>query len=168
MGRTFNRGAVVALAVGIGAAVAAGGAFAHGDLGPEPSAPGPKAAWHRHHNFHDLGGAFKTLNDELKKGNPDKGVIAGNAMKMKVLASQLPTWFPRGSGPESKFKTDAKPQVWSDPNGFGVAANRLQVETSKLQALAAAGDIAAVRGQARTVGGACKACHDKYRVPEKS
>jgi cytochrome c556 len=168
MGKTFNTGAAIALAVGIGAAVAAGGALAHGDMGPMPSAAGPKAAWLRHEHFHDLGGAFKALTDELKKDTPDKAVVATNAAKVKAAAGQLPSWFPKGSGAESKFKTDAKGEVWSDANGFAAAANRLQVESSKLNALAAAGDIAGVKGQVRAVGGACKGCHDKYRVPEKS
>lgn len=168
MARTFSKGALVALAVGIGAAVTAGGAVAHGDMGPMPTAPGPKAAWLRHHHFHDLGGAFKAINDELKKDSPDKAVIAANATTMKGLAGQLPTWFPKGSGAESKFKTDAKPDIWADPNGFAAAASRLQVETSKLQSLAAAGDLSAVKAQVRATGGACKGCHDKYRMPEKS
>ena len=47
------------------------------------------------------------------------------------------------------------------------AANRLQVEISKLQQLSAAGAVAAVKAQVPAVGGACKNCHDKFRVPEK-
>jgi cytochrome c556 len=30
-----------------------------------------------------------------------------------------------------------------------------------------AGDVAGMKTQSRVVGGACKNCHDKYRVPEK-
>lgn len=165
MAARLKIGAVVALAVGFG--VAAGGAIAHEHMGPMPKAPMAKAAYARHQNFKAQGAAFKAVLDEIKKDQPDKTVVATNAAKLKGLAAQLPTWFPKGSGAESGFKTDAKPLVWTDPAGFAAAANRLQVETSKLNQLAQAGDIAGVKGQARAVGGACKNCHDKYRVPDE-
>jgi cytochrome c556 len=158
-------GVAVALAVGLG--VAAGGAFAHEHMGPMPKTAGAKAAYQRHENFKQQGAAFKAINDELKKDAPDKALIASNANKLKTLTTQLPSWFPKGSGPESGFKTDAKAEVWSDAAGFAAAVNRLQVESSKLQQVSATGDLAAIRAQVRATGGACKNCHDKYRVPEK-
>jgi cytochrome c556 len=157
--------AVAALAVGIG--VAAGGALAHEHMDP-PKGPMQKAAFDRHNNFKQQGAAFKAILDEVKKDAPDKAVIATNAAKLKGLAAQLPTWFVKGSGPESGYKTDAKAEAWSDAAGFAAAANRLQTETAKLDQLAQAGDIDAVKAQARAVGGACKNCHDKYRVPDKA
>jgi cytochrome c556 len=165
MVKRLTMGASVALAVGLGVAVS--GALAHEHMEP-PKGPMQKAAFTRHENFKQQGAAFKAILDELKKGDPDKAVIATNAAKLKGLAGQLPTWFVRGSGPESGYKTDAKAEVWSDGPGFTAAANRLQVETSKLDQLAQAGDVSAIKAQARAVGGACKNCHDKYRVPEKS
>jgi len=161
----LKAGVAIALAVGIG--VAAGGAFAHEQGGPPPKTAAGKAAWARHDNFKAQGAAFKTLLDELKKGDPDKAVVAGSAAKLKATSTALPSWFPKGSGPESGVKTDAKPDVWADAAGFSAAANRFQVEASKLDLVARAGDIAGVKGQVRAVGGACKNCHDKYRVPEK-
>lgn len=157
-----------AAAAAAGLMVAAGGALAHDHMGKMPTTAGGKAAYARHENFKKQGAAFKAINDELRKGDPDKAVIARNAAALKTLTAQLPTWFPKGSGPESGFKTDAKPEVWSDAAGFQAAVNRLQVEASRLNELAAAGDINAVKGQARATFGACKGCHDKYRVPEKT
>jgi cytochrome c556 len=157
----------VATALAVGAAIAASGALAHEHMGPMPTTPGGKAAYQRHQNFKQQGAAFKAINDELKKDNPDKALIATNAAKLKALTTQLPSWFPKGSGPESRFKTDAKPEVWTDAAGFAAAANRLQVEASKLNQIAAGGDIGALKAQVRATGGACKNCHDKYRVPEK-
>lgn len=156
-----------AVALAVGLSVAAGGAFAHEHMGPMPKTPMGKAAYSRHQNFKAQGAAFKAVLDEIKKGQPDKAVISANAVKLKALAGQLPTWFPKGSGAESGMKTDAKPEVWSDPVGFAAAANRFQAEASKLAQFAQAGDIAGVKGQVRAVGGACKNCHDKYRVPEE-
>jgi cytochrome c556 len=157
----------MAAAAALAASVAAGGvALAH-DVGPVPNTPGAHAAAARHQNFKQLGAAFKAIMDELKKSSPDKAVLSANAAKMNTLAAQEPSWFPKGSGPESGVKTDAKPQIWSDPKGFAEAVRRLQTETGKLQQIAAAGDVAAMKEQARATGGACKNCHDKFRVPEK-
>jgi cytochrome c556 len=157
----------IAIVLALGVAAAAGGAFAHEHMGPMPKTAAGKAAYQRHQNFKAQGAAFKGILDELKKDSPDMKLLAGESAKLKTLASQLPTWFPKGSGVESGMKTDAKAEVWTDAAGFAAAANRLQLETSKLQQLGAAGDLAGFKAQARAVGGACKNCHDKYRVPEK-
>jgi cytochrome c556 len=157
-----------ALALTAGLALAAGGALAHeGHQGPPPKTPGGKAAWARHDNFKAQGAAFKAILDELKKDPPDQAVLSTNANKLKATSTALPSWFPKGSGPESGVKTDAKAEVWTDAAGFAAAANRLQVEVSKFQQLAMAGDVAGMKTQSRVVGGSCKNCHDKYRVPEK-
>src|SRR5436305_1173064 len=105
-------GVVAAL---MGVALAAGGAaFAHDDMGPMPTTPGGKAAYARHNNFKQQGAAFKAINDELKKDSPDVPAISASATKLSTLANQLPSWFPKGSGPESATKTDAKAEVWTD------------------------------------------------------
>jgi cytochrome c556 len=128
---------------------------------------GAKAAAARHENFKQVGGTFKAIRDEFAKGSPDKAVIQANAMKLNGLAGKLPTWFPAGSGPESGAKTDAKPEIWADRAGFAAAAKGLQTETGKFQQLAMAGDLDGAKAQVRNLGGACKTCHDKFRVPEK-
>ena len=161
-----GRGWALALAVGIGAAVA-GGAFAHDDKMPANASPATKTAYARHDNFRKLGGAFKALNDELKKGEADKGVVAANAKTISTLASQLPTWFPRGSGVEARPMSEAKADIWRDAAGFTTAASNFQAQATKLNQLASAGDIDAVKAQVRNTGMACKSCHDKYRLEKK-
>ena len=155
-----------ATAVAFAAVLVAGVAVAH-DHGPQPATPAGKAAAARHQNFKQIGGAFKSAFDESKKSSPDTTVIGASAQKLSTLSSQLPTWFPKGTGPESGAKTDAKPEVWSDAQGFAAAAKRFQAESVKLQQVAATGDGKAAKAQVMAVGGACKGCHDKYRVPEK-
>lgn len=149
----------VALALVAGLGVAATGAIAQTAVANAVKA--------RHENFKAQGGAFKAINDELKKDAPSMGVIAPAAVKLKASSTALPTWFPKGSGPESKLETDAKPEVWSDAAGFQAAANKFQVEAAKLSTVAAAGDLDGVKAQAKVTGGACKNCHDTYRVPKK-
>lgn len=117
----------------------------------------------RQGGFKQIGAAFKAVNDELRGGKPDLAAVASAAARLETHASQLPTWFPRGSGPESGAKTGARASVWSDAAGFADAAANLRTQTSRLNTLAREGDLAAVRKQAALVGAACKTCHTAYR-----
>jgi cytochrome c556 len=159
----FNGLTAAAIALGVGAAVAAGGALAHDDKMPANAGPATKAAYVRHENFERLGAAFKSLNDELRKGSPDKAVVAKSAATMNQLVTALPTWFPRGSGVEARAMSEAKANIWTDSAGFTAAATTARGEVGKLNAAAAAGNIDAVKASVRPVGGSCKGCHDKYR-----
>ncbi|HKR87510.1 MAG TPA: cytochrome c [Phenylobacterium sp.] len=163
MGFRFGRAAAVAA----GVAMIAGAALAHEHMGDVPDTPAAKAVVARHQSFKQLGGAFKAIFDELKKDAPDKAVIRANAQKMNALAGQEASWFPKGTGPEAGVKTDAKPEIWSDPKGFAAAVQKLQTETAKLQQVSVGGDVAAIKAQVQATGGACKGCHDKFRVPDK-
>jgi cytochrome c556 len=157
----MKKAATISIVAGIAMTT---GALAH-EVGKLPNTPAGKAIQARHDNFKSFGAANKAIGDELKKDDPDRKVIADNAAKLKALSTQTPSWFPKGSGPESKLPTDAKSEVWSDPGKFSAATNRMQVEVSKLQLLTASGDFGALRAQARAVGGACKNCHESFRVP---
>ena len=118
----------------------------------------------REANFKTFGKSMKTMNDNLKSDSPDLAVIASNAATIRGLAPKVSTWFPKGTGPESGVKTEARAEIWSDPAGFAAAARRLEPEAAKLEALARAGDLAGVRAQVRVVGGTCKGCHDKFKA----
>jgi len=167
MASMMSKGVAAAVAVGVGVAVAAGGAFAHDDKMPANASAATKAAYARHANFEKLGAAFKGLNDELRKGSPDKAVVAANAKTMNTLVGALPTWFPRGSGVEARPMSEAKAAIWTDAAGFTAAATASRTEVAKLNAAAAAGDMDAVKAQVRPTGGSCKGCHDKYRQEKK-
>lgn len=162
----FRQAAVAGVGVTI-AAVVAHGALAFHPVGPAPDTPGGQAAAQRHANFGRFGKASKTIDEELKKDAPDKAAIAAAAATMNELAPQLPSWFPKGSGKEAWSETRAKAEVWSDAEGFAAAADRLRVETEKMQLAAAAGDLAVVRVQDKAMGATCKSCHEKYREEAK-
>ena len=163
----MSRSAALAVAFGIGAAIAAGGALAHDDPMPKNANAATKAAYSRHENFERLGKAFKALNDELRKGAPDKAVLATNARTINTLATGLPTWFPRGSGVEARPMSEAKAVIWTDAAGFSAKAANLRTEAGKLNTVAAAGDVDAVKAQARQTFLACKGCHETYRQEKK-
>lgn len=118
----------------------------------------------REANFKTFGKSMKTMNDNLKSDSPDLAVIASNAATIRGLAPKITTWFPKGTGPESGVKTEARAEIWTDGAGFAAAARRLEPEAAKLEALARAGDLAGVRAQVRVVGGTCKGCHDKFKA----
>ena len=165
----MNKGLAAAIALGLGAAtMAAGAALAHNEPMPKgPMSAGAKAAHQRHANFEKLGAAFKALNDELRKPNPNVATVQAQTRTMVSLSNALPTWFPRGSGVEARPKSEAKANIWTDAAGFGAASSAFQVQATKLNQVAAAGDMDAVRAQFRATGGTCKGCHDKYRQEKK-
>jgi cytochrome c556 len=153
--RLNGRWTGTAIALGVGLAVAAGGATAQ--------VAGAKAAHARHEGFEQMGKAFKTLNDELKRGKPNLAKIRASTQTMQDLSAKVPTWFPAGSGPQPGVKTHAKGEIWSDPAGFQAALKPLAPATAKLNAAARAGDLAAVRAGIKEAGAACGGCHDKFR-----
>ncbi len=145
----------------LGAALAAGLAVAGG--GALAQSAGAKAANMRHEKFETMGRTFKALNDELKKDAPGKAVVVRHAATINALAGQLPTWFPKGSGKEARPKSEALPAIWSDAAGFSAAAATLRTEAGKLNQVAPAGDMAAIRIQAKATGQACGGCHRQFR-----
>lgn len=162
----MNKGAAAAIALGLGAAAAVtGGAFAHNEPMPKgPMSAGAKAAHQRHANFEKLGAAFKAVNDELRKSNPNVATVQAQTKTMASLATALPSWFPRGSGVEARPKSEAKANIWTDAAGFSAKASAAQVQVSRLNQAALKGDIDALKAQVRPTGAACKACHDVYRL----
>ncbi len=148
----------LALALVLAGALAVGGA---GTAIAQNAAA--KAVSERQAGFKRVGGAFKTINDQLKAGEPDLAAIRTAAAAINASGSAQYRWFPRGSGPAAGVKTKAKAEIWSDGPGFAVAQRAYQVEAAKLQRFAAAGDLEGLKQQAKALGGACGGCHKKYR-----
>jgi cytochrome c556 len=141
-------------------AVVAGGALAAGLSGAD-------AAKDRMEHMKAMGAASKAIFDQLKSGAPDLAVVKVQAAKIDASAKILPTWFPAGSGQEAYAKSAALPAIWTDPAGFAAKARGLAGAADKLDAVAQAGDTAALGAAAHDLGGACKACHDSFKAKEK-
>lgn len=154
-------------AMAVAACVAATATQAAEPAPASPVTPGGKAVAARQAHYKELNGAFRTINDELRKDPPDKALIASEAAKMKAFATDLPSWFPKGSGPEAGAKTAAKAEIWTDAADFAAAAAALQAETAKLQEASVAGDLDVIKVEARAAGGACKGCHDRFREADR-
>jgi cytochrome c556 len=103
----------------------------------------------------------------MKSGAPALDQIRPAVLTIKTHSSELPTWFPAGTGPESGVKTEALAKIWEDQAGFQAAAERLAGEAAKLSDVATGEDIAAIGAQVQATGAACKNCHDQFRMKKK-
>lgn len=128
-----------------------------------PDTPAGRAADARHENFEAIGDATKVIADQLKASAPDVAKIQAAAATINGFAPKVESWFPAGSGPADGIKTDALQAIWEKPVEFKAAAAKFVDEAGKFDALAKAGDIAAIGAGMQGLGGACKGCHDKFR-----
>lgn len=121
----------------------------------------------RRDNFEAIGKAFKAVRGELEKDAPDFTLIAASATDINTRAMKIEGYFPAGTSVDDGIKTEALPAIWAKPAEFSAAAKKLVDESAKLTELAAGGDKAAVGAQAMAMGGACKGCHDQFRLDDK-
>ena len=116
----------------------------------------------RHEGMESIGKATKTINRELRGGSPDLTLVRLSAGQIAKLSRQASHWFPQGTGPDVG-KTGAKPEIWKDPRDFTGKLATFQRSAQAFNAAAAGSDLNAIKARFADMGGACKACHDKYR-----
>lgn len=121
----------------------------------------------RQKSLKEMGAAMKTISDQMKSGAPALDQIRPAVQTIKTHSTELPTWFPAGTGPESGVKTEALAKIWEDQPGFQAAAQRLVDEAAKLSDIATGEDLAAIGAQVGATGGACKNCHDQFRMKKE-
>lgn len=121
----------------------------------------------REANFEAIGKAFKAIRGQLEADAPDYALIAASATDINTRAQAIPNHFPAGTSTADGFKTEALPAIWEKPEEFKAAAQKLADESAKLASLAPGGDKAAVGAQAMAMGGACKGCHDQFRLDDE-
>jgi cytochrome c556 len=68
------------------------------------------------------------------------------------------------SGAKIATFSDAKPEIWSQPEKFKAAAGQATQQVGLLAQAARTGDEAAMRSAAGELGKSCKACHDEFRA----
>ncbi len=127
----------------------------------------PPVLKEREENFEGIGDAFKAVRGELEKDTPDFTLIAAKATDINARAMKIEGHFPAGTSTADGLKTEALPAIWEKPAEFKAAAQKLVDESAKLVTVAAEGDKAAVGAQAMAMGGACKGCHDQFRLDDK-
>lgn len=127
----------------------------------------PPVLKERHDNFEAIGDAFKAVRGELEKDAPDFALVAAKANDINTRALKIETHFPAGTSVEDGYDTEALPTIWQKPEEFKARAAKLVDESAKLASVASGGDKAAVGAQAMAMGGACKGCHDQFRLDDE-
>jgi cytochrome c556 len=132
------------------------------------SVSGPQAVaimHERHEGMETIGKNFKTLHRELDAASPDLATVRESAATVADLSKKASGWFPAGTGPDVG-KTGAKPEIWLPQNkaDFAAKLSAFQKAAQVFNAAAASGDVNAIKARYADLGGACKACHDKYRA----
>jgi cytochrome c556 len=120
----------------------------------------------RQQSLKDLGASFKTVRDQLRVSSTDMAAIKTAGADIKKAADAMATWFPKGTGTEAGVKTAAKPEIWSNSSDFDKKRADFVAAAGKFAELTASGDKAAIGAGVGPLGGACKGCHDNYRVKE--
>ena len=116
----------------------------------------------RHEGMETIGKANKAIRRELDGGSPDLAAVRAGAAQIADLSRKASGWFPAGTGPDVG-KTGAKPEIWQEPKDFAAKLTAFQKAAQGFNQAAASGDVNAIKAKFADLGGACKACHDKYR-----
>jgi len=120
----------------------------------------------RQDQYEQIGGAFKTIRDELEASSPDIATIQTAAANLPELGTGMGDWFPQGTGPESGVETEALPTIWETPEDFAQKVADFQAAAASIDTAAQSGDLAAIAAAVQPFGGTCKACHDNYRLDD--
>jgi cytochrome c556 len=121
----------------------------------------------RQGNYKQMAAALKGISDQLRSGSPDIAEIRPRAALLADRSVRVLTWFPHGTGAEAGVRTRARPDIWSNPDGFRHAGATFVVAARALNNAAQSGDIARVRAAFPAVPRACGGCHDNFRAPEQ-
>ena len=119
-------------------------------------------AHQRHEAMETVQESFKPLRAIAVKEAPfDAAVVKKNATTILEKLKEAHGLFPEGSGGGD---SRAKPEIWSDRAGFD---QRMKDAQAAATAMAAVTEEAAFVPAMKSLGGACKGCHDKYRLPKQ-
>ena len=91
----------------------------------------------------------------------NRGQLVGHARGIENGATEMAHLFPAGS---NIADSEALPVIWEDEEGFAAAIEKVKTANAAFVAAAEGGDRQALGAAFREVGGACRNCHDNYRV----
>ena len=109
---------------------------------------------------------FKASSSNLKKirayiSNENYASIIPLANSIASWSAKMPDYFPKGSNINP---SEASPKIWSDFEGFTVAAQLNWEATISLAKVAEMGDRDAVINAFKDTVASCKSCHKTYRL----
>lgn len=93
----------------------------------------------------------------------DNGHLGDHARSLANSVAELEYVFPEGSDVED---SKALAAVWQDADEFAAAVEKAKAATTEFAKAAASGDMEASGAAFRQVGGACRGCHDNFKLQE--
>jgi cytochrome c556 len=117
----------------------------------------------RHEGMEKIGDTNKLLRREITSSSPFMPAVQSGAATIAGLSVKASGWFPKGTGPELG-KTGAKPEIWQNQQDFVSKLHNFQGAAQAFNAAAKAGDMNVIKARYADLNGACKACHDMYRM----
>ena len=134
-----------------------------GAMGPMPS-PADRAIEYRQALYTLVGGNFGPIGAILQgKAEYNAADVSKRAERVAFLATMAEDAFPEIS---RDGKTKAKPEIWTNKEGFAKALKAFQDSSANLVAVVKQDNTnsAAFKAAAGKVGEACKGCHDDFRA----
>lgn len=114
-------------------------------------------------HYKEIGKSAKAIRDELGQSQPSLSKVESDAARIEMLAKEIPSWFPAGTGQQAGVKSEALPRIWQQMPLFRERASGLAGAAHQISAAAAGGNLATTTAAAANLGIACKACHDTFR-----
>ena len=115
-------------------------------------------------HFKTLGRTDRFLRDDLHRSPPHWHRIQVHAKQIALLAKELPTWFPAGSGQGHHVDTEASRAIWEKPAAFARVAQRMTISADKITRDADDHNLNALAFDARRLGQSCASCHRAFRT----
>ena len=112
-----------------------------------------------------MGEAMGVLGKVAKGEAPYSPDTVKAAETVSAIAKDVAGLFPAGS---AVGESRAKPNIWTSWPDFQNKAKALSEPADKLVPAAKTGNKDEIGKALGAAGGACKACHDDYRVPAKT
>ena len=111
-----------------------------------------------------IGWNFKPIGAMMKGEVPfDAAAVARHAQYVEMMSKAAPEGFAKGSGPDAVKDTEAKPEIWTNPDKFKTAMSNFQQESAKLAEVAKVGKEADIKAQFGKTAETCKACHKEFK-----
>ena len=106
-----------------------------------------------------VGGQMSSL-AAILRGQVHFDNLKFHARGMADLAEIVPHVFPEGSG---VHKSEALPAIWEQPDEFKMAVEKFVKAAKGIATAAEGGDMSEIGPAMKSLGQACKGCHDNYR-----
>ena len=90
-------------------------------------------------------------------------VVKTNAANMTKQMEHAAKLFPEGTD-QGEIETWAKPEIWSEPDGFAKAFEQTRAAAIAMQDVTEESEVGPALGK---IGNGCKMCHDMYRRPKE-